>query len=193
MHSSVPATFNMGLLFENIKVNKVEAAKVISFLKNKNIRDHRVGASECDNKGQSFCDISFDLAHYLFDSINFDQLLESDETGLVTQSKIDIYNNVVKHLKFDMLDEGRYALIKNTSEYLPKLRTYTKDLIKRAVELHKATDELNTVEEGVQSFWQIVDHYIFTNKIKCELDRLKTVIANSDSVLVWMNYEEYDV
>lgn len=184
MHSSVPATFNMGLLFENIKVNKTESNKVMDFLKYKNIRDYRISADESLNKGHSFCDLSFDLAHYLFDSINFHQLFGVNENRFVIQKKIDIYNDVVSHLKFDMLDEGRYALIKNTNEYLPKLRTYTKNLIKRSVELHKAIDELNTVEEGVQHFWQIVDHYIFTNKIKCELDRLKTVIANSDSVLV---------
>lgn len=179
LNSRTPATFNMGLLLDGIKHHKTDEAKMMSFLKNKNIRDYRVGADESHNRGHGFCDVDFSLAHYLFDCINIHQLFGSNESGFVLNKKIEIYNDLVGYLKLHMLDDTKDAFIKDVREYYHKLRLYTKPLIVRSVELHKSIDELGTVEEGVQNFWLLVDHFIFTNKIKAELQQLKTMIANA--------------
>lgn len=179
LHSSIPATFNMGLLLDYIKRHKTDEAKMISFLMDKNIRDYRIGADESLNKGHSFCDISFDLVHYLFDSINFHQLFGSSEISFVLNKKIEVYNDLVTHLKLHLLDDAKDAYIKDAREYYHKLRLYMKPLIIRSVDLHKTMDEFGTVDEGVQRFWYIVDHCIFTNKVKHELNQLKTMMANA--------------
>lgn len=178
MHSGVPATFNMALLFDSLSVNKVERSKFVSFLINKNIRDYRIAADESLNKGHSFCDLSFDLAHHLFESINFHQLFGLSKQEDIVQKKIDVYNGVVDHLKFAMLEECRDAAINDAREYAHKLRLYMKPLIMRSIDLHKSMDEFNTVEEGVYVFWKTVDHVIFTIKVKHELEQLKTIRAN---------------
>lgn len=178
MHSAVPATFNMALLFDSLSVNKVERSKFISFLINKNIRDYRIAADESLNKGHSFCDLSFDLVHHLFESINFHQLFGLSNQEDILQKKVDVYNGIVNRLNLAMLDEYRDALISDTREYAHKFRLYIKPLIMRSVDLHKSMDEFNTVEEGVYVFWKTVDHVIFTNKVKHELEQLKTVKAN---------------
>lgn len=180
MHSSSPATFNMALLFENIKSNGVDSARITAFLKSKNIRDYRICADESLNKGNSFSDISFDLAHYLFDSINFHQLFGTNNEKEIIQYKINIYNNLISHFKLDLLDEYRHAVIKNSKEYGPKISSYIKHLLERSIKLHKNTDEFGTSAEGIENFWYVVDHYIFVNKVKAELTSLKCLIANAE-------------
>lgn len=180
MHSSIPATFNMALLFNNIKASESDSAKVLSFLRSKNIRDYRISADESLNKGHSFADISFDLVHYLFDSINFHQLFNTNNEEDVLQIKIDIYNDIVSHFKLDLLEEHPHARVKSQNEYSTKLRSYTECILQRSISLHKNMDEFGTVAEGVENFWFVVDHYIFVNKVKQELNSLKTLRANAE-------------
>lgn len=178
MNFGVPATFNIGLLFDSLSKNKTEQTKFLDFLKSKNIRDYRVGANESTNKGQSFCDLSFDLVHHLFNSINFHQLFGTQDEQVLINKKINIYNEIVHHLKLNMFDEYRDAAIKDSREYNHKLRVYMGPLVERSVQLHKNTDEFATAGEGAQNFWYLVDHCIFTNVIKHELEQLKTFRAN---------------
>lgn len=178
MHCAIPATFNMGLLFENVSISKYETVRMINFLKSKNIRDYRICADEYINKGHSFSDIGFDLAHYLFDSINFHQLVDSDKESDVLDFKIKIYNDTLVHFKMNLLEWYRDALVENRNEYTAKIRMFFKCAVDRSVQLHKTTHPHEASIEGVNVLWQVVDHYIFVNKMQRERDLLKTLKAN---------------
>ena len=180
MRSSAPATFNMAVLFDIINANKSDAFRLLKFLKEKNIRDYRICADESTNKGHSFCDIDFDLVHYLFDCINFHQVFSTTDENEIIRFKIDVYNNVVAHFKLDLMEECQDTRIKSTKEYGSKLSNYLKIAVARSVSLHRAMDEYGTRVEGVENFWYVVDHYIFINKVKHELNSLKSLRANAD-------------
>lgn len=180
LHSSKPATFNMGLLYENAGANRKHFEQVVNFLKSKNIRDYRIAVKEDIHKGHSFCDIHFDLAKYLFDSINFHQVFDTDNEKEIKQIKIDVFNDIVSHFKLDIVEEHRNATIKSHEEYSTKHTKYFKELLRRAVDIHKSLDSFNTTEEGIQYFWSVVDHCIFSNGVKYELRRLRCMRANAD-------------
>jgi hypothetical protein len=180
MRSIIPATFNMGLLFNNIKTHQRDADKITKFLKTNSIRDYRICPDELINKGHGFSEISSDLIHYLFDSINFHELFNTTDDKKLIEQKINVYNNVVSHYKLCLVDEFRHANITSEKEYQTKICVYLKEVVRRSIVLHKETDEYGTRQEGTENFWFVVDHYIFVNKMKQELNSLKTLRANSE-------------
>jgi hypothetical protein len=178
MKSQVPATFNMGNLFYNLKGSDQRLLSIVKFIKSKNILDYRITAKEDINKCGSFCDISLDLVYLLFDSINFHQLFDLEKESDILDAKIAVYNDLVSHYKFDLIQEYQDSKVNSREDYNFKISVFLKPLIFRCIKLHVASSPYNTEQEGVYSFWEMVDHYIFVNKTSHHLKSLKTFQAN---------------
>lgn len=179
MQSTIPATFNVGMLVRNVKPSKQEFNDTLRFLADNNIRDFRVGATLDINISGSFVQIRSGLTHRLFDSINFHQIFNEKNKTRLLPVKIEVYNDTVRHLKYHLAWDGKDSLVQDEKEYLPKIKQHMSGLIRHAVHLNKFVNPAASVEEGVISFWKIVDHYIFANKVKRDLANMKTLVANA--------------
>lgn len=179
MQSTIPATFNVGMLVRNVKPSKQEFNDTLRFLADNNIRDFRVGASLDTNISGSFAHMRKGLVHRLFDSINFHQIFNETNKSRLLPVKIDVYNDTVKHLKYHLAWDGKDSLICDAREYLPKIKRHIAGLMRHATHLSEIMRPGTTAEDGVIEFWKIVDHYIFTNKVKRDLANMKTLVANA--------------
>lgn len=180
-NSDVPAVFSAGLLFHTALQHKEHSACVTRYLMSKNIRDFRVQPDDQINKGNDFTDFRTDRIHLLFECINFHQLFNTDNLEILTQKKVEIYNELVSHLKLNLIYPKGDCIIGDPSTYSEKIRMYMKPLIDRSINLHLCMDKYGSVHEGIQNFWKLVDHCIYLSKEKYRLNELKTLKANTDA------------
>lgn len=176
------ASFNLHLLNVNIaKLQSTDIAaynEVCDFLFNNSIYDTRISANEDTCKSVCLPAMPIEHQHILFESINYKTLFNIHSDQEVLSLKIKIYNRVIAAFHTATHEGNSNCIIYRNNEYDQKVKEYIPKAITLHVDVFNHLNTLDTKQEKIYKFWEIVDAVIFDERTKLELNNLKTFRGN---------------